>query len=106
MATAMFERRSEVGLMKALGARRITLAAIFLSESFLLALIGGLSGFGAGAWLAAEFGRQIFGSPTNIEPVVVILIVGLASVVTFLGSAMAIRRAIETDAVLALRGEL
>ena len=105
MATAMFERRGEVGLMKALGARRITLAAIFLSESFLLALIGGLAGFAAGAWLAGEFGRQIFGSPTVVEPVVAIVIVGFAVLVTFFGSAVAIRRAIETDPVHALRGE-
>ena len=37
MATAMFERRTEVGLMKALGAGQFTLAAIFITEAVLLA---------------------------------------------------------------------
>ena len=105
MATAMFERRGEVGLMKALGARSITLATIFLSESFVLALIGGLAGLGVGAWLAAEFGRQIFGSATRVGPVVLVVIAGIAVLVTFFGSAVAIRRAIGTDPVRALRGE-
>jgi len=45
MATAMFERREEVGLMKALGAGHFPLSAIFVTESVLLACIGGLAGF-------------------------------------------------------------
>src|SRR5205807_4738657 len=41
MATAIFERRQEVGLMKALGAGKFALAAFFFAEASLLALIGG-----------------------------------------------------------------
>jgi putative ABC transport system permease protein len=39
MATAIFERRAEVGLMKALGAGRFAVASIFFAEATLLALI-------------------------------------------------------------------
>jgi len=38
MATAMFERRSEVGLMKALGAGKISVAGLFFTEALLLGL--------------------------------------------------------------------
>ena len=40
MATAIFERRAEVGLMKALGAGKVAVASIFFAEATLLALIG------------------------------------------------------------------
>jgi putative ABC transport system permease protein len=45
MATAIFERRSEVGLMKALGAGSISIASLFFAEALLLALIGGVDNF-------------------------------------------------------------
>src|ERR1022692_1312084 len=45
MATTIFERRAEVGLMKALGAGKLAIASIFFAEATLLALIGGLAGF-------------------------------------------------------------
>src|SRR5690349_9202525 len=69
MATAMFERRAEVGLMKALGAGHLSLSAIFVVESILLACIGGVFGFAFGSLLARELGRAIFGSGIAVQPV-------------------------------------
>jgi putative ABC transport system permease protein len=105
MATAMFERRTEVGLMKALGAGQFALSAIFVSEAALLACSGGLVGFAVGGWLARELGRSIFGSAITVEPVLLPVILGIAITVTFVGSAAAIRRAVQYDPVRALRGE-
>jgi putative ABC transport system permease protein len=105
MATAMFERRTEVGLMKALGAGHFALSAIFITEAVLLACGGGLVGFAAGGWLARELGRTIFGSAITVEPVLLPMILGIAIAVTFVGSAAAIRRAVRYDPVRALRGE-
>ena len=106
MATAIFERRAEVGLMKALGAGKIAVASVFFAEATLLALLGGGVGFAAGALLAHEIGRSIFNSQISISPVLLPVILAIAVVVTFAGSAAAIRRAVELDPVFALRGEL
>lgn len=105
MATAMFERRQEVGLMKALGAGHFSLSAIFITESVLLACIGGIAGFIFGALLTRALGRTIFGSAIEVQPVLLLVILGIAVAVTFGGSALAIRRAVKYDPVLALRGE-
>jgi putative ABC transport system permease protein len=105
MATAIFERRTEVGLMKALGAGSVSVAALFFAESLLLALIGGVVGFAGGAFLAGQIGRSIFDSKITIEPVLFPVILAIAVIVTFAGSAMAIRRAVKFDPVYALRGE-
>lgn len=105
MATAMFERRQEVGLMKALGAGHFSLSAIFITESVLLACIGGIAGFIFGALLTRALGRTIFGSAIEVQPVLLLVILGIAVAVTFGGSAVAIRRAVKYDPVLALRGE-
>ncbi len=106
MATTIFERRAEVGLMKALGAGKVAVASIFFAEATLLALLGGLAGFAVGGALAHEIGHSIFNSDISIPPVLLPVILAIAVIVTFAGSAMAIRRAVALDPVFALRGEL
>jgi putative ABC transport system permease protein len=93
MATAIFERRAEVGLMKALGAGRLAVASVFFAEATMLALIGGFAGFVAGAQITI---------PAVLFPVILVI----AVIVTFAGSAAAIRKAVRLDPVFALRGEL
>jgi putative ABC transport system permease protein len=106
MATAIFERRAEVGLMKALGAGKFAVASVFFAEAALMALIGGAIGFVIGSALAHQIGHSIFNSQIEISPVLLPVILAIAVIVTFAGSAMAIRRAVSLDPVFALRGEL
>jgi putative ABC transport system permease protein len=106
MATAIFERRAEVGLMKALGAGKLAIASVFFAEATLLALFGGLVGFAAGGLLAHQIGRSIFDSQITIPPVLLPVILSIAVVVTFAGSAAAVFKAVSLNPVFALRGEL
>jgi len=105
MATAIFERRREVGLMKALGAGNLEVAALFFAESALLALLGGGAGYLIGTQLAHLIGRSIFDASITIQPVLLPVILAIAIIVTFAGSAAAIRRAVQFDPVFALRGD-
>jgi putative ABC transport system permease protein len=105
MATAIMERRSEVGLMKAMGAANASIAGLFFTEAALLALGGGAVGFALGSLLARRIGLWIFASQVNISPVLFPVVLTIAIFVTFLGSAASIRKAMRYEPVMVLRGD-
>ena len=105
MATAIFERRHEVGLMKALGAGNFSVAALFFVEAGLLALMGGTAGFLIGIEMAEEIGKWIFGARVAFEPVLFPVVLAVAALVTFAGSAASIRRAMHFNPAIVLRGD-
>jgi putative ABC transport system permease protein len=104
MAATILERRQEVGLMKSMGAGNGTVASLFFTEAGLLALLGGVLGFLAGAFLAHRIGITVFGSAINVQPVVLAVTIVAAFVVTFVGSAGAVRKAMQFDPAVVLRG--
>jgi putative ABC transport system permease protein len=55
MVISVLERRSEIGLRRALGATKDHIRVQFLSEAVLLALIGGITGVAAGALSTAVY---------------------------------------------------
>jgi len=57
MVISVLERRSEIGLRRALGSTRGQIRTQFLSEAVLLALLGGAAGTGAGALATAIYAR-------------------------------------------------
>lgn len=65
MVISVLERRGEIGLRRALGARRRDVAAQFLLESALLALAGGALGIALGC-LATTVAARIAGNPVVI----------------------------------------
>jgi putative ABC transport system permease protein len=55
MVISVLERRSEIGLRRALGATRGHIRTQFLSEAILLALAGGITGLGTGVLATASY---------------------------------------------------
>jgi putative ABC transport system permease protein len=55
MVISVLERRSEIGLRRALGATKRHIAVQFLGESVLLAAVGGVAGVGAGVVIIAAY---------------------------------------------------
>ena len=106
MATTLFERRREIGLMKSLGANNGSVAWLFLAEAALLGLAGGLVGFLAGTLVANRIGLAIFQAEIALHPVLLPYIVLLALGVTLAGSASSIRRAMKIDPAVVLRGDV
>jgi putative ABC transport system permease protein len=55
MIISVLERRSEIGLRRALGATRGQIRTQFLSEAIMLAVLGGVVGVAAGAGATAVY---------------------------------------------------
>ena len=104
-AASVIERRTEIGLMKALGAGSATVGFLLAAEQLLLAFVGGCLGYALGLLLARFVGTKIFGAPPEPSLLVLGLILVLAAGVSLLGSALPLRRAASYDPAPILRGE-
>src|SRR5579862_2247320 len=104
-AASVMERRTEIGLMKALGAGSATVGFLLVAEQLLLAIVGGGIGYSVGILLARMVGQKIFGVAPAFSFLVLGVILVLAAGVTLLGSALPLRRAATYDPAPILRGE-
>jgi putative ABC transport system permease protein len=104
-AASVIERRSEIGLMKALGAGSATVGSLLAAEQLLLAFVGGGIGYALGIFLARLLGERIFGAAPSPSLLVLLVILALAAGVTLLGSAIPLRRASRYEPAPILRGE-
>ena len=64
MFTSVLEKTKEIGIMKAIGARNIDITIIFLLNSGLVGLVGGLLGIGLGSIISAFLPNLL----TNLGP--------------------------------------
>jgi putative ABC transport system permease protein len=104
-AASVIERRTEIGLMKALGAGSGTVGFLLAAEQLLLAFVGGGIGYSVGIVLARLVGQKIFGVAPTPSLLVLVAVLVLAAGVTLLGSAIPLRRASRYDPAPILRGE-
>jgi len=104
-AASVIERRTEIGLMKALGAGSGTVGFLLAAEQLLLAFVGGGAGYALGIILARLVGEKIFGVAPAPSLIVFSVIIALAAGVTILGSAFPLHRASRYEPAPILRGE-
>jgi putative ABC transport system permease protein len=104
-AASVIERRTEIGLMKALGAGSGTVGFLLAAEQLLLAFVGGGAGYALGIVLARLLGEKIFGAAPEPSLIVFLVIIALAAGVTILGSALPLHRASRYEPAPILRGE-
>jgi putative ABC transport system permease protein len=105
MTIAVNERTSEIGLIRALGARHGQVLGLFLTEATVLAGIGGLSGLVLGVGLAQLLHAAAPALPVHTPWFYVVLAESLAVSIGLIAGVLPARRAAGLDPVEALRAE-
>lgn len=104
MLVSVTERTPEIGLKKALGARRRRISAQFLIEAGVLTCLGGILGVLVGIGLAYGISK-VSGVPIFISWYIIILTVVFSFVIGMLFGAIPAYRAARLDPIDALRHE-
>lgn len=104
MLMVVTERTREIGLRKALGARRADIMAQMLTESVVLSIFGGVVGTIFGAGIAATI-ASFTPIPARIEPWSVALGIGITAFVGLFFGLYPASRAARLDPIEALRKE-
>jgi putative ABC transport system permease protein len=105
MLVAVTERTREIGIRKALGARREDVLLQFLIESVILSLIGGLLGVLSGVSFA-EVVTAIIGMPSSIKLWAVAAGLTVSATVGIFFGVYPARKAARLDPIVALRFEM
>ncbi|HXE12447.1 MAG TPA: ABC transporter permease [Bryobacteraceae bacterium] len=105
MLVSVTERTKEIGIRKAIGARRVDIITQFLLEATVLTGLGGLVGLGLG-WLIAAASRLVFTTlPTQVPAWAAIMGVGVSVAVGLFFGIWPASKAAKLDPVEALRYE-
>jgi putative ABC transport system permease protein len=104
MLMAVSERTREIGLRKALGARRSDIMSQMLTESVVLSIFGGIIGTMLGAAIAIGI-SSVTPVPASIEPWSVVLGIGITAIVGLFFGLYPAMRAARLDPIEALRRE-
>lgn len=104
MLVTVTERTREIGLRKALGARKKTIITQFLLESVILTFVGGIFGMILGVITSFAYSR-LTGSLFVISPTSIILAIGVSAGIGILFGWYPARRAASLQPIEALRYE-
>jgi putative ABC transport system permease protein len=104
MLASVMERTREIGVRRAIGAKRKQIVVQFLIETVVLSTIGGLIGIGIGAfipWMITYFA----GMPTEITAYSLVLSVSISMIIGIIFGLYPAVRAANLDPIVALRHE-
>ncbi len=104
MLTTVTERTREIGLRKAIGAKKKDITLQFLTESVMLTFLGGMIGILLG-WLLAWGVTQFGGIATKISLMSILLAVGVSAAIGIIFGYYPARRAAGLNPIEALRYE-
>ncbi len=108
--TSVLERTKEIGILKALGARKKDISRVFDAETFILGIFSGTLGVVI-AWLLTFPINSVIYNMTELKNVAqlqlihAVLLVSISTILTMLGGHIPARIAAKKDAVEALRSE-
>jgi putative ABC transport system permease protein len=104
MLASVTERTREIGIRRSLGARRKHIVLQFMTESAVLASVGGLIGLGL-AYAIVELGRAVTSIPMRTSMSAVIVALTLSTGVGLFFGIYPAMRAAKLDPIEALRAE-
>jgi len=105
MTISVNERTGEIGLIRALGARRSQVLALFLGEAIVLAAVGGSAGLALGVGIAQLLHLALPALPVHTPWIFVILAEAVAALIGLAAGVLPAQRAARLDPVEALRAE-
>ncbi|GHU84898.1 ABC transporter permease [Deferribacterales bacterium] len=105
MMAIVMERKNEIGLKKALGAKNINVMMEFLGESALLGLAGGLLGSILGQVFAYAVAMSIFGRAIGTYPLLILATLLSSMLIAIIASLLPARIAIKIEPAIVLKGE-
>jgi putative ABC transport system permease protein len=105
MWIAVGERTSEIGLVRALGATRDQVQALFLAEAATLAALGGVAGIGMGLGVGYLLRVAVPGLPVETPLAFVLAGLGVSVLTGLVAGVVPARRAASFDPIEALRAE-
>jgi putative ABC transport system permease protein len=105
MTIAVNERTSEIGLIRALGARRGQVLGLFLGEAIVLAAVGGTAGLALGVGIAQLLHLALPALPVHTPWQFVIMAEAVAVLIGLAAGVLPAQRAARLDPVEALRTE-
>lgn len=108
--TSVLERTKEIGILKALGARKRDITRVFDAETFILGIFSGVLGILIAYLLTFPINAVLYhitdmSNVAQLDPVQALILIIISTVLTLIGGHIPARLAAKKDAAIALRSE-
>ena len=108
--TSVLERTKEIGILKALGARKKDITRVFDAETFILGIFSGVLGVVIAQLLIFPINSILYSmtdlaNVAQLNPVHALILIVISTILTMVGGHLPARMAAKKDAAIALRSE-